>query len=153
MSRKQAILLAYSAGWLTGLLVLWLEGRDRATRVHAAQSFLGFGLLTLLGLVLLAVALIGLFSSLSLFRIGLWAAQGVVDPLDGRVVKHAVTYPEFGAIPVNADRQRIRRGTDRRGESQPPYEVHPHGRVGHARGRIGSKTFRSARSGARRMQF
>lgn len=78
MSRKQAILLAYSAGWLTGLLVLWLEGRDRATRVHAAQSFLGFGLLTLVGLVLLAVALIGLFSSLSLFRIGLWAAQGVV---------------------------------------------------------------------------
>ena len=81
------------------------------------------------------------------------APQGVVDPLDGRVIEHAVTYPEVGAIPLNADRQRIRRGTDRRGESQPSYEVHPHGRVGHARGRIGSKTSCSASADARRMQF
>jgi uncharacterized membrane protein len=78
LSRKHAILLAYSAGWVSGVLVLWLEARDRQTRRHAAQAVLGFGALTLVGVLLLAVAMVGLFSSLALFRIGLWAAQGLV---------------------------------------------------------------------------
>ena len=46
LNRKRAAILAYSAGWVTGLLVLWLEGRDHETRWHAAQSVLGFGALT-----------------------------------------------------------------------------------------------------------
>ena len=75
LSRKQAALLAYSAGCVTGLLVLWLEGRDTETRWHAAQSLLGFGVLTLVGLVVLAVAAVGILSSLALFRASLWAAQ------------------------------------------------------------------------------
>ncbi len=78
LSRRQAALLAYSAGWVTGLLVLWLEARDRETRWHAAQSVLGFGALALLGVLLLAIAAIGLLSSLALFRVGVWAAQGLV---------------------------------------------------------------------------
>jgi uncharacterized membrane protein len=78
LSRRQAILLAYSAGWITGLLVLWLESRDRETRWHAAQSVLGFGALTIIGFLLLAVAAVGMLSSLALFRAGLWAAQGLV---------------------------------------------------------------------------
>ena len=59
LSRKRAALLAYSAGWVTGLLVLWLEGRDRDTRWHAAQSVLGFGALTVLGCACLGVAASG----------------------------------------------------------------------------------------------
>lgn len=78
LSRKQAAMLAYSAGCLSGLLVLWLEGRDRQTRWHAAQSVIGFGVLTLIGLLMLAVAAVGLMSSLTLFRSGLWAAQGLL---------------------------------------------------------------------------
>jgi len=78
LSRRQATLLAYSAGWVSGLLVLWLEARDRETRWHAAQSVLGFGALALLGVLLLGIAAIGLLSSLALFRAGVWAAQGVV---------------------------------------------------------------------------
>ena len=78
LSRKKAALLAYSAGWLSGLLVLWLEGQDRDTRWHAAQSVLGFGALTVLGCACLGLAAFGLLSSLALFRIGLWATQGIV---------------------------------------------------------------------------
>lgn len=78
LSRKQAALVAYSAGCITGLLILWLEGRDAETRWHAAQSVLGFGVLAVVGLVLLGVAAIGLLSSLALFRVGLWATQGLV---------------------------------------------------------------------------
>jgi uncharacterized membrane protein len=78
LSRKQAAMLAYSAGCLSGLLVLWLEGRDRDTRWHAAQSVIGFGVLTLIGVLMLAVAAVGLMSSLALFRAGLWAVQGLL---------------------------------------------------------------------------
>ncbi|AMY11542.1 putative membrane protein [Luteitalea pratensis] len=78
LSRKRAAILAYSAGWVTGLLVLWLEGQDRDTRWHAAQSVLGFGALTVLGCACLGVAALGILSSLTVFRAGLWAAQGVV---------------------------------------------------------------------------
>jgi uncharacterized membrane protein len=78
LSRKKAALLAYSAGWLSGLLVLWLEGRDRDTRWHAAQSVLGFGVLTVLGCACLGLAALGLLSSLTVFRAGLWATQCIV---------------------------------------------------------------------------
>lgn len=78
VSRRKACIFAYSAGWISGLFVLWLEGRDRETRLHAAQSVLGFGALTLVGVLLLGVATAGILSSLSLFRFGLWAAQGVL---------------------------------------------------------------------------
>ena len=78
LTRRQAALVAYSAGWITGLLVLWLEGQDRETRWHAAQSAVGFGLLSLLGAACLGVATFGLLSSLVVFRIGLMGAQVVV---------------------------------------------------------------------------
>ena len=78
LTTKQASLLAYSAGWISGLVLLTLEARDREVRWHAAQSFVGFGVLTVVGVVLLALAGISLFSSLMLFRVCLWAAQALV---------------------------------------------------------------------------
>ena len=78
LSRKGAALLAYSAGCVTGVLVLWLEGRDTETRWHAAQSALGFGALALAALACLGVAAIGLLSSLAVFRVGLWATQAII---------------------------------------------------------------------------
>lgn len=78
LSRRGASLLAYSAGWISGLLVLRFEGRDHEVRFHAAQSLLAFGALTLIGLLLMVLALVGLVSSLTLFRVSLWAAQGLI---------------------------------------------------------------------------
>jgi uncharacterized membrane protein len=78
LSRRQASLLAYSAGWISGLVLLTLEARDRDVRWHAAQSFVGFGVLTVVAGVLLALAGISLFTSLMLFRVCLWAAQVLI---------------------------------------------------------------------------
>jgi uncharacterized membrane protein len=78
LSRRAASLLAYSAGWISGLLVLWFESRDREVRFHAAQSLILFGALTLIGAFLIALAFAGLISSLTLFRISLWAAQALI---------------------------------------------------------------------------
>lgn len=78
LTRTNASALAYSAGWISGLLVLWLEARDRETRWHAAQATLGFGWLTVIAGCCLLVAAVGLTWSLTVFRVGLWAAQGVI---------------------------------------------------------------------------
>lgn len=78
LSTRKASLLAYSAGWISGLLVLWLEGRNRQVRFHAAQALLAFGTLTLLGAALMALAFVGLLRSLTLFRVSLWGAQGLI---------------------------------------------------------------------------
>jgi len=78
LARRGASLLAYSAGWISGVLVLRFEARDRVVRFHAAQSLLAFGALTLVGVICLGMAFAGLISSLSLFRASLWAAQALV---------------------------------------------------------------------------
>lgn len=71
-------MLAYSAGWLSGLLVLALEGRRLGVRRHAAQAVVGFGTISLLALLLLGAAGLSLFVSITVFRVLLWMAQGVV---------------------------------------------------------------------------
>lgn len=78
LSDRAATLLAYSAGWLSGWLVLTLEGRREQVRVHAAQAFIGFGLLALLSGTLLVLAGASLFVSVGLFRALLWATQAVI---------------------------------------------------------------------------
>jgi uncharacterized membrane protein len=78
LSDRSASVLAYSAGWVSGVLVLTLEGQRPAVRAHAAQAFIGFGLLTLLGLLLTGLAGASLFVSLGVFWALLWAVQGVI---------------------------------------------------------------------------
>lgn len=78
LSASAAAFTAYAAGWLSGLLVLMLEGERLAVRRHAAQSLVAFGLFTLLTLLLLLLAGFGLFISIALFRGLLWAAQAVI---------------------------------------------------------------------------
>jgi len=70
--------LAYSAGCLSGVLVLSLEGQRLEVRRHAAQSLLGFGLLTVFSLALLVMAGVALFFSIGVFRALLWVVQGVI---------------------------------------------------------------------------
>ena len=43
-----AALLSYSGGWLTGLLFIFLGGRDRFIRFHALQSLVFFGAINLI---------------------------------------------------------------------------------------------------------
>lgn len=116
LSRRGASLLAYSAGWISGLLVLWFEARDREVRFHAAQSVLTFGALSLVGVLLALLAFAGLISSLTLFRSSLWAAQaltvlGVVLWLYaiGRVALGGT--PRWPGVAARADRL-AGRGTD-----------------------------------------
>jgi uncharacterized membrane protein len=78
VTRRQAALLAYSAGWISGLVILTLEPTDREVRWHAAQSLLGFGFLTAVAVLLLVLAGLSLFTSLTLFRVCLWAAQVLI---------------------------------------------------------------------------
>jgi len=57
---RLAAILCYSLWWLTGLLFLILERRDRAVRFHAAQSLVLFGCLSAV------LALIGVSSAVAL---------------------------------------------------------------------------------------
>lgn len=78
LSSRAASVLAYSAGCLSGALVLALEGQRVEVRRHAAQALLGFGLLTVVSLALLTLAGVALFFSVGLFRALLWVVQGVI---------------------------------------------------------------------------
>lgn len=78
LTTRQGALVAYAAGWITGLALLVLESRDHDMRWHAAQSVVGFGALTLLALAWLSLAAVGLLTSLTLFRVSLWGAQAVI---------------------------------------------------------------------------
>lgn len=68
LTTRQASLLAYSAGWVSGLALLLFEPDDAEVRWHAAQSVVGFGALTLVGLALAMLAGVGLLSSILIFR-------------------------------------------------------------------------------------
>jgi uncharacterized membrane protein len=57
---RLASVLCYSLWWVTGLLFLILERRDRFVRFHAAQSLVLFGGLSLV------LAAIGAFSAVAL---------------------------------------------------------------------------------------
>jgi uncharacterized membrane protein len=57
---RLAAILCYSLWWVTGLLFLILERRDRAVRFHAAQA------LVLFGCVSAILALIGVSSAVAL---------------------------------------------------------------------------------------
>jgi uncharacterized membrane protein len=52
ISEKWERVLAYSFGWVSGLILLLIEHRNQTVRRHAAQSVVIFGALSLIGLVL-----------------------------------------------------------------------------------------------------
>ncbi len=78
LSTRQGALLAYAAGWISGLILLTLEASNREIRRHAAQAFIGFGGLTLLGALLLMLAGASLLTSLTMARVCFWAASGII---------------------------------------------------------------------------
>lgn len=74
---RLASTLAYLAWWLTGLLFLVLERRDRHVRFHAMQSVLTFGTVSLVAVALGGLALLLVMVSYSAMRFVGYLAQAV----------------------------------------------------------------------------
>ena len=52
-------LLCYVLGWISGLAIFLLETENKSVRFHAMQSIIVFGILTILGLALGWVPVLG----------------------------------------------------------------------------------------------
>ncbi|MPZ18347.1 MAG: hypothetical protein GEV06_10610 [Luteitalea sp.] len=74
---RLAAVLAYSAWWITGLVLLVLERDNRYVRFHALQALVGLGGLALLTVVLAAVSLLMLTVSYTAMRACVYVAQAV----------------------------------------------------------------------------
>jgi uncharacterized membrane protein len=60
-----AALLCYVAGWITGIVFFVLEQKNRFVRFHAAQSIVAFGIITVAGVLLGLIPVVGgVFSSI-----------------------------------------------------------------------------------------
>jgi len=65
LSPNVAGLLCYVAGWISGIIFLVLEQRNRFVRFHAAQSIIVFGIITVAGIILGLIPVVGgAFSSI-----------------------------------------------------------------------------------------
>jgi uncharacterized membrane protein len=85
---RTAAALAYGGWWVTGLIIWFLERRDRFARFHAAQSVVTFGALSVLifffgflGTASLSflpsafTALVGAMISVWVLAVALWAVS------------------------------------------------------------------------------
>jgi uncharacterized membrane protein len=59
LSPNVAGLLCYVAGWITGIIFLVLEQKNKFVRFHAAQSIVAFGTITVAGIVLGLIPVVG----------------------------------------------------------------------------------------------
>ena len=66
---RTAAVLAYLGWWLTGALFLAFEPTHRFVGFHARQAFVGFGLISIVGVALWLVSLVSMFVSPVLFRV------------------------------------------------------------------------------------
>jgi uncharacterized membrane protein len=65
LSPNIAGLLCYVAGWISGIILFVLEQRNKFVRFHAAQSIVAFGTLTVAGIILGLIPVVGVaFSSI-----------------------------------------------------------------------------------------
>ncbi|OGD53727.1 hypothetical protein A3J78_00705 [Candidatus Beckwithbacteria bacterium RBG_13_35_6] len=96
MSSNVKSALCYVGGWLTGLIFLLIEKKDKDIRFHAIQSILTFGGLTilimvpLLGLVLAPLAAIFGFILWLVLIIKTYQGEKIVLPLVGEFAKKQV---------------------------------------------------------------
>jgi len=59
LSPNIAGLLCYVAGWISGIIFLVLEQRNKFVRFHAAQSIVAFGIITVAGIILGLIPVVG----------------------------------------------------------------------------------------------
>jgi uncharacterized membrane protein len=65
LSPNIAGLLCYVAGWISGIIFLILEQKNKFVRFHAAQSIVAFGTITVAGIILGLIPVVGVaFSSI-----------------------------------------------------------------------------------------
>jgi uncharacterized membrane protein len=65
LSPNVAGLLCYVAGWITGIIFFVLEQKNKFVRFHAAQSIVAFGAITVAGIILGLIPVVGgAFSSI-----------------------------------------------------------------------------------------
>jgi uncharacterized membrane protein len=65
LSPNVAGLLCYVAGWITGIIFFVLEQKNKFVRFHAAQSIVVFGIITVAGVILGLIPVVGVaFSSI-----------------------------------------------------------------------------------------
>ena len=76
LSPRLAAALAYGGWWVTGLIIWFLERRDRFARFHAAQSIVTFGAIGALVLLFGTLAAASLSFLPSAFRALLSVAVG-----------------------------------------------------------------------------
>ena len=74
LSPRVAAPLAYAGWWLTGLILWFVERRDREIRFHAAQSIAAFGVIAGAILAFGALAFLSLSFLPSAFNLFVWAA-------------------------------------------------------------------------------
>ncbi|PCJ93050.1 MAG: hypothetical protein COA46_03560 [Porticoccaceae bacterium] len=71
-----AIFLAYILGWISGLIILLIEKNNDRVRYHAAQSFIVFGSITIINLLIPIIPFFSfsilLTSILSIITLGIW---------------------------------------------------------------------------------
>ncbi len=74
LEQNVAGLLCYVLGWITGLIFFLLEKDNKFVRFHAMQSILVFGGLTVIGIILGWIPILGwiLGAILSLLGVILW---------------------------------------------------------------------------------
>ena len=77
LSTRTASALAYGGWWMTGLLIWFMERRDRVARFHAAQSVVAFGAIALLTGVLGVLTACALSFFPALFDVLLWTTMAV----------------------------------------------------------------------------
>ena len=67
-------LLCYVGGWISGIIFLLLEQKNKFVRFHAIQSIIVFGALHIAGIILGSIPFIGLFfgSIIGVLGIILW---------------------------------------------------------------------------------
>ena len=70
LSPNIAGLLCYIAGWVSGIIFLILEQRNKFVRFHAAQSIVAFGTLTVAGVILGLIPVVGVAFSAIIGIIG-----------------------------------------------------------------------------------
>jgi len=81
-------LLCYVAGWISGIVFLIIEQKNRSVRFHAAQSIIVFGSLSIIHSILNPIPIIGHFFSIiiGIFAFVLWIVM-MVKAYHGEVFK------------------------------------------------------------------
>ena len=107
-------LLCYVLGWVSGIAFLVLEQKDRWVRFHAAQSLVVFGILTIAGLIVAWIPLVGIVLASIIAFIGVmlwvilmvkayngerfevpWAGEVADNIITGSVVKEEARQPAY----------------------------------------------------------